>query len=48
MSKNQDKGKDGAGAYCAAIVDRAKGTTDWRKGPRDKDEGKGDKEDKED
>jgi hypothetical protein len=29
MKKNKDK--DDAGAYCAAIVDKAKGTTEWRK-----------------
>ena len=33
MEKNKGKVKD-EGAYCAAIVDRAKGTTDWREGPR--------------
>ena len=32
IGKNKDK--DDPGAYCASIVDRAKGTTDWRKGPR--------------
>ena len=30
----KNKGKDDPGAYCASIVDRAKGTTDWRKGPK--------------
>jgi hypothetical protein len=29
IKKNKDK--DDAGAYCAAIVDKAKGTTEWRK-----------------
>ena len=29
MKKNKDK--DDAGAYCSAIVDKAKGTTEWRK-----------------
>ena len=29
IKENQDK--DDPGAYCAAIVDKAKGTTDWRK-----------------
>ena len=33
MRKNKGKVKD-EGAYCASIVDKAKGTTDWRKGPR--------------
>jgi len=33
IKKNKDK--EDPGAYCAAIVDRAKGTTDWRKGPRE-------------
>ena len=33
MEKHKDK--DDPGAYCASIVDTAKGTTDWRKGPRD-------------
>jgi len=28
---NKNKDKDDAGAYCAAIVDKAKGTTEWRK-----------------
>lgn len=32
MEKNKDK--DDPGAYCAAIVDKAKGTTDWREGPK--------------
>ena len=32
VKKNKDK-KD-PGAYCAAIVDKAKGTTDWRKEPK--------------
>jgi hypothetical protein len=35
ISKN--KSKDDPGAYCASIVDKVKGTTDWRKGPRKKD-----------
>jgi hypothetical protein len=29
IKKNKDK--DDVGAYCAAIVDKAKGTTEWRK-----------------
>ena len=29
IRKNKDK--DDPGAYCASIVDKAKGTTDWRK-----------------
>ena len=33
IRKNKDK--DDPGAYCASIVDKAKGTTDWRKGPRE-------------
>ena len=33
IKKNKDK--DNPGAYCASIVDKAKGTTDWRKGPKD-------------
>ena len=33
IKKNKDK--DDPGAYCAAIVDKAKGTTDWRKGPKE-------------
>lgn len=32
ISKNKDK--DDPGAYCASIVDKAKGTTKWRKGPK--------------
>lgn len=32
MRKNKDA-KD-PGAYCASIVDKAKGTTEWRKGPK--------------
>jgi len=32
LKKNKDA-KD-PGAYCASIVDKAKGTTDWRKGPK--------------
>ena len=32
LKKNKDK--DNAGAYCASIVDKVKGTTDWRKGPK--------------
>ncbi len=35
MKKNEDK-KD-PGAYCASIVDKVKGTTDWRKEPKKKD-----------
>jgi len=31
MEKNKDK--NDPGAYCASIVDRAKGTTEWREGP---------------
>ena len=30
--------KEKAGGFCASIVDRAKGTTEWRKGPRKKKE----------
>lgn len=26
--------KDSPGGYCASIVDKVKGTTDWRKGPK--------------
>ena len=33
MKKNEDK--DNPGAYCASIVDKTKGTTDWRKGKKD-------------
>ena len=33
IDKNKDK--DNPGAYCASIVDKAKGTTDWRKGPKE-------------
>lgn len=32
IKENSDK-KD-PGAYCASIVDKVKGTTDWRKGPK--------------
>ena len=32
MKKNKDKGD--TGAYCASIVDKAKGTTKWRKGTK--------------
>jgi len=32
IEKNKDK--DDPGAYCASIVDKVKGTTDWRKGPK--------------
>lgn len=32
VDENSDK-KD-PGAYCASIVDKVKGTTDWRKGPK--------------
>lgn len=28
--------REKAGGFCASIVDRAKGTTEWRKGPRKK------------
>jgi len=34
IEENKDK-KD-PGAYCASIVDNAKGTTEWRKGPKNK------------
>jgi len=30
IKKNPDKGS----GYCPSIVDKAKGTTEWRKGPR--------------
>jgi len=30
----ENKDKDDPGAYCASIVDKVKGTTDWRKGPK--------------
>jgi hypothetical protein len=32
IKKNPDA--DDPGAYCASIVDKAKGTTSWREGPR--------------
>jgi hypothetical protein len=32
MDENKDK--DSPGGYCASIVDKVKGTTDWRKGPK--------------
>ena len=32
IEKNKDK--DNPGAYCASIVDKVKGRTDWRKGPK--------------
>lgn len=32
IKKNKDV--DDPGAYCASIVDKAKGTTKWRKGPK--------------
>lgn len=32
VKKNKDK--DDPGAYCASIVDKVKGTTKWRKGPK--------------
>ena len=32
IKKNEDK--KNPGAYCASIVDKVKGTTDWRKGPK--------------
>lgn len=35
IEKNKNKADD-PGAYCASIVDKAKGTTDWRKGTKDK------------
>jgi len=31
----ENKDKDNPGAYCASIVDKVKGTTEWRKGPKD-------------
>ena len=34
MKENKDKGD--SGAYCASIVDKVKGTTKWRKGPKEK------------
>jgi len=34
IEKNKDK--DNPGAYCASIVDKTKGSTDWRKGPKKK------------
>jgi hypothetical protein len=47
IEKNKDKGKEGSGAYCAAIVDRAKkGDTSWRgEGREKKKESKESKED---
>lgn len=33
----ENKDKKNPGAYCASIVDKVKGTTDWRKGPKKKD-----------
>ena len=30
----ENKDKDSPGGYCASIVDKVKGTTDWRKGPK--------------
>ena len=33
VKKNKSK-VDDAGAYCASIVDKVKGTTKWRKGPK--------------
>ena len=30
----ENKDKSNPGAYCASIVDKVKGTTDWRKGPK--------------
>ena len=35
IKKNKDK--DSPGGYCAKIVDKVKGTTKWRKGPKKKD-----------
>ena len=35
MKENDDK--DNPGAYCASIVDKVKGTTDWRKDKKKKD-----------
>lgn len=32
IKKNKDK--DSPGGYCASIVDKVKGTTKWRKGPK--------------
>jgi hypothetical protein len=40
IEKNPDVGDPGA--YCASIVDKVKGTTKWRKGPKE------DKKDKKD
>lgn len=33
----ENKKKDNPGACCASIVDKVKGTTTWRKGPKKKD-----------
>ena len=30
----ENKDKSDPGAYCASIVDKVKGTTKWRKGPK--------------
>jgi hypothetical protein len=30
----ENKDKDDPGAYCASIVDKAKGTTKWRENPK--------------
>jgi len=30
----KNKNKNEPGAYCASIVDKVKGTTDWRKSPK--------------
>jgi len=39
IKENKDKGDPGA--YCASIVDKAKGTTDWRKGTKKSSDTKG-------
>ena len=33
IKENSDK--DNPGAYCASIVDKVKGSTDWRSGKKD-------------
>ena len=36
--EKENKGKvEDTGSYCASIIDKVKGTTDWRKGPKKKD-----------
>ena len=30
----ENKDKKSPGGYCASIVDKVKGSTDWRKGPK--------------